>query len=738
MPLTEIVVTLDYANNDTSPASGTVTFLRSSPLTDGTLEYAAVAEAVVLDASGHGEITLVANDDPNVEPKLSSYKVICAIHGAQSRVYNIVVPYNAAGGTIKLAELMPVSTDPFYTMQGAQGATGASGPVGPDGATGATGAGVTGATGPEGATGATGPQGSAGFDGAVGATGVSGATGSVGATGATGAQGPQGVAGAVGATGAAGATGVGTTGATGPQGPQGTAGVVGATGAVGPTGVGTTGATGPQGTAGAVGATGVSGATGAQGVAGPTGVSGATGAAGTNGAVGATGVSGATGAAGTNGAVGATGVSGATGAVGPTGVSGATGASGAVGGNTQNYTFDNSSIVAGDPGSGKLRMNNATIASVTALYVNYNNAAAIDVHLWLASLTGGTVRIFNLSDPTKFWIGSITAVADNGTYKTYTVTYISANGTLGTTAGDLAVSYVTTGATGAVGATGVSGATGAVGPTGVSGATGAAGTNGTNGTNGAVGATGVSGATGSAGTNGAVGATGVSGATGPVGPTGVSGATGAAGSFAGTVRNTSSLPATAAANELTVLTGSTASGTLSLPGTPAGGTYNSVLNNSTKTVTIAPSGSDSIVILGNSSANITIYPGQTYDMVYVTSTTTWYIVNGAQGRLAQRVGSTTSSATPTINTDLVDTYRITAQAAAITSFTTNLTGTPSHGDNLVLEITDNATPQTIAWGTSFEAGGAAALPTTTVASTLLVVGFKYNSATSKWRCVAVA
>ena len=43
-------------------------------------------------------------------------------------------------------------------------------------------------------------------------------------------------------------------------------------------------------------------------------------------------------------------------------------------------------------------------------------------------------------------------------------------------------------------------------------------------------------------------------------------------------------------------------------------------------------------------------------------------------RVTARTGTTTSSATPTINTDNVDMYTITAQAAAITSMTTNLTG----------------------------------------------------------------
>jgi hypothetical protein len=106
-------------------------------------------------------------------------------------------------------------------------------------------------------------------------------------------------------------------------------------------------------------------------------------------------------------------------------------------------------------------------------------------------------------------------------------------------------------------------------------------------------------------------------------------------------------------------------------------------------------------------------------------------------RITKRTGTVASSATPTINTDNYDVYEITALAAAITSFTTNLTGTPVDGDTLVIRITDNGTARAITWGSSFEAS-TVALPTTTVISAMLTVGFIWNTATSKWRCVASA
>lgn len=108
-------------------------------------------------------------------------------------------------------------------------------------------------------------------------------------------------------------------------------------------------------------------------------------------------------------------------------------------------------------------------------------------------------------------------------------------------------------------------------------------------------------------------------------------------------------------------------------------------------------------------------------------------------RWTVRVGSTTSSGTPTINTDNFDIYKLTAQSAAITSFTTNLSGTPVDGDALEIQITDDGTARAITFGASF-VNGTVSLPTTTVISTTLTVDLKYYSTSSfgngKWVCVA--
>jgi hypothetical protein len=112
----------------------------------------------------------------------------------------------------------------------------------------------------------------------------------------------------------------------------------------------------------------------------------------------------------------------------------------------------------------------------------------------------------------------------------------------------------------------------------------------------------------------------------------------------------------------------------------------------------------------------------------------WYHDGTIWQDLSQpRVGTTASSATPTINTDVTDYYEITGQTVDITSFTTNLTGTPVRGQKLWIDITGTAA-RAITWGASFEAS-TIALPTTTVNTNKLSVGFIWNVATSKWRCI---
>lgn len=92
-------------------------------------------------------------------------------------------------------------------------------------------------------------------------------------------------------------------------------------------------------------------------------------------------------------------------------------------------------------------------------------------------------------------------------------------------------------------------------------------------------------------------------------------------------------------------------------------------------------------------------------------------------------------ATPTTNTDNVDIMNFTGLATAITSMTTNLSGTPTDGQKTEFRFTDNGTARAITWGASF-LGTTVSLPTTTAISTMLRVLFEWDG--SVWRCIAVA
>lgn len=116
----------------------------------------------------------------------------------------------------------------------------------------------------------------------------------------------------------------------------------------------------------------------------------------------------------------------------------------------------------------------------------------------------------------------------------------------------------------------------------------------------------------------------------------------------------------------------------------------------------------------------------------LVDTTTAQTVTGK--RVTPRTGTITSSATPSINSDQVDFYSITAQAANITSVT--VTGTPTDRQTLWLAITATGS-FTLTLGTNFEASGLVALPTA-LTTTRLDIGAVWNSVTSKWRVVAVA
>ena len=103
-----------------------------------------------------------------------------------------------------------------------------------------------------------------------------------------------------------------------------------------------------------------------------------------------------------------------------------------------------------------------------------------------------------------------------------------------------------------------------------------------------------------------------------------------------------------------------------------------------------------------------------------------------------RIVSATSYTTDTgtsLSVATADEFIITAQAGALKF--NNPAGTPVQGEKLIIRIKDNGTARALTYDTQFRAMGVA-LPTTTVISKTLYMGFIYNATDTKWDLVAVA
>lgn len=118
--------------------------------------------------------------------------------------------------------------------------------------------------------------------------------------------------------------------------------------------------------------------------------------------------------------------------------------------------------------------------------------------------------------------------------------------------------------------------------------------------------------------------------------------------------------------------------------------------------------------------------------------TTLVTVTGTQiltnKRITLRVGTETTNTATSINSDSYDEWTITALASANTITTT---GTPTEGQSLLIRIKDNGTARALTFNSIFRASSDLALPTTTIISKTLYLGFKYNATDSKWDLLAL-
>jgi hypothetical protein len=89
------------------------------------------------------------------------------------------------------------------------------------------------------------------------------------------------------------------------------------------------------------------------------------------------------------------------------------------------------------------------------------------------------------------------------------------------------------------------------------------------------------------------------------------------------------------------------------------------------------------------------------DGAWTTVTTPTSTETTTNKRIQKRRVTVTQSATPTINTDNGDIFTMTGLAQAITSLTTNLSGTPVTDEMIVIHFTDDGTGRAITPGASF-------------------------------------
>jgi len=142
----------------------------------------------------------------------------------------------------------------------------------------------------------------------------------------------------------------------------------------------------------------------------------------------------------------------------------------------------------------------------------------------------------------------------------------------------------------------------------------------------------------------------------------------------------------------------------------------------------------SLIVVGGLGVSGNIYSG---NILFSTTSSGVTFGDGTRQTSAKpRVyANNTNSGTYVIDTNSYDMVVITNQSSTISSITT--TGTPANGQKLIISITGTTTCGFTLSSSNFEAS-TVALPTTTAGTARLDVGFIWNVANTKWRCVATA
>jgi len=125
---------------------------------------------------------------------------------------------------------------------------------------------------------------------------------------------------------------------------------------------------------------------------------------------------------------------------------------------------------------------------------------------------------------------------------------------------------------------------------------------------------------------------------------------------------------------------------------------------------------------------------KTSDITVTADSTTTFTNKRINPRIVTATSYTTDTGTA-LDVSTCDEFDVTAQAGALKL--NNPGGTPVNGQKLIVRIKDNGTARALTYDTQFRASTDLSLPTTTVLSKTLYMGFVYNSADTKWDLLAV-
>lgn len=121
-----VTVHFQYEHPDQTPMVGELTFTPPPLRIPDTDQMIRGSARVVLDSTGAGQVTLIATDDPAVEPTGFTYRVVERLHAEAGREFSIALA--ATSPDVQLADIAPTNPDlgDYVLVEGPPGPEGLS------------------------------------------------------------------------------------------------------------------------------------------------------------------------------------------------------------------------------------------------------------------------------------------------------------------------------------------------------------------------------------------------------------------------------------------------------------------------------------------------------------------------------------------------------------------------------------------------------------------------------------